>query len=63
MHYFIYPQIKKRKEIKSGVLKTILNETLQAEVENTPSQDLLIVVGDLNAMVERVNMGNERVMG
>ncbi|KAL9976506.1 hypothetical protein ACROYT_G013815 [Oculina patagonica] len=33
------------------------------EVENTPSQDLLIVVGDLNTMVGTVNTGNERVMG
>ncbi|KAL9986674.1 hypothetical protein ACROYT_G000848 [Oculina patagonica] len=30
---------------------------------NTPSQDLLIVMGDLNAMVGTVNTGNERVMG
>jgi len=32
-------------------------------VENTPSRDLLIVMGDLNAMVGTVNTGNERVMG
>ncbi|KAL9979771.1 hypothetical protein ACROYT_G017482 [Oculina patagonica] len=43
--------------------KDIFYETLQAEVENTPSQDLLIVMGDLNAMVGTVNTGNERVMG
>ncbi|KAL9969739.1 hypothetical protein ACROYT_G021994 [Oculina patagonica] len=43
--------------------KDIFYETHQAEVENTPSQDLLIVIGDLNAMVGTVNADNERVMG
>ena len=43
--------------------KDIFYETLQAEVENTPSQDLLIIMGDLNAMVGTVNTGSERVMG
>ena len=43
--------------------KDTFYETLQAEVENTPSQDLLIVMGDLNVMAGTVNMGNERVMG
>jgi exonuclease III len=43
--------------------KDIFYETLQAEVGNTPSQDLLIVMGDLNAMVGAGNMGNQRVMG
>ena len=28
--------------------KDIFYETLKAEVENTPSQDLLIVMGDFN---------------
>ena len=43
--------------------KDTFYETLQAEVENTQSQDFLFVMGDLNAMVGTVNMGNERVMG
>ncbi|KAL9985091.1 hypothetical protein ACROYT_G007455 [Oculina patagonica] len=44
--------------------KDIFYETLQAEVENTdPSQDLLVVMGDLNAMVGTVNTGNKRFMG
>ena len=29
----------------------------------TPLKDLLIVMGDLNAMVGSVNVGNKRVMG
>ena len=43
--------------------KDIFYETLQAEVENTPSQELLIIMGGLNAMVGTVNTGSERVMG
>ena len=44
-------------------LKEIFYEALQAEVERTPTQDLLIVMGDLNAMIGSDNTSNERVMG
>ena len=39
--------------------KDIFYETLQAEVENTPSQDLLIVMSDLNAMIGTVKSSDK----
>ena len=43
--------------------KDIFHEALQGEVERTPAQDLLTVMGYLNAMVGSDNTSNERVMG
>lgn len=46
------------------LMMPILNlKMLSAEVESAPSQYLLIVMDDLNALVGTANMGNERVMG
>jgi len=44
-------------------LEGISYKDLQAEVERIPTQDLLIVMGDLDAMIESDNTSNERVMG
>lgn len=44
-------------------LKDIFHEALQGEVERTPAQDLLTVMGYLNAMVGSDNTSNERVTG
>ena len=44
-------------------LKEVFSEALQAEVERSPTQDPLIVMGDLNAMIGSDNTSNERVMG
>ena len=46
------------------LMMPILNlKMLSAEVESAPSQYLLIVMGDLNALVGKANMSIERVMG
>ena len=36
---------------------------LQAEIEQVPMQDLIIIMGDLNAKVGADNSGSDRVMG
>ena len=38
-------------------------ETLLGKIRDPPSQNLLIVMGDLNAMGGAINIGNERVLG
>ena len=42
--------------------KTTSMNLFRQKWKKTPSQDLLIVMGDLNAMAGTDNMGNERVM-
>ena len=43
--------------------KDAFYEQLQAELENTPSHDIKIVMGDLNAKVGNDNTSQERAMG
>ena len=45
-------------EVKDGFY-----DQLQSAIEDTPSHDMLLIIGDLNARTGSCNRGRKRVMG